>query len=359
MGLFDKFKKKEEPKQNSPNSVFTLRFTVPYFQVYDKTNPKLRAFPVKLACSGSVQYRIADPTLCFDNVPLGSMSAGQLEEHVRDSLISSVKHFINSIDYLPILQFESEIMRINDAAKQYLIPQFADEYGVNLRTFNLSSLRYDEEDPNFRQLYAQSSAINERLAEHELEDIDLDHERDKRHRDYREEDELYELEHRRRVRALADDEDLIERENALRLRRQEGEFALRRSNEREKHDRDIREEDERYELERRRRVRALADDEEMIERENAMRLRRQEGELSLRRNNERLDREMGSEDIDLERKRRELDEEMYARRRATDMGTKMADSLSKRPMPGLNQHTKTSSGPDKHPKDDSLDLGSL
>ncbi len=306
MGLLDAFKKKKEEPQapkNNPNSVFTLRFAIPFFPVFDKTNPKLRAFPVKLSCAGSVQYRIAEPDLCFDNIPLGSMSAGQLEQHVRDSLTSAVKHLINSIDYLPVLQFETELMRINDAAKQYLIPQFADEYGINLRTFNLSRITYDEDDTNYQRLYQQSAAMSDKMSDHELEDLELDHEHDKRRRDYREEDELYELEHRRRVRNLRDDEDLLERESNLRLRQQAGEHALRR-------------------------------------------------------NEERLGREMSSEDIDLERKRRELDEDMYARRKATDSGAKLSESLGSRRMPGLGGSPAPSLGGSK-PKDGGLDLGSL
>lgn len=304
MGLFDAFKKKkEEPAQNNSNSVFTLRFAIPYFSVFDKTNPKLRAFPVKLSCAGSVQYRIAEPDLCFDNIPLGRMSAGQLEEHVKDSLTSSVKHFINSIDYLPVLQFETEIMRINDAARQYLVPQFTDEYGINLRTFTLSRITYDEDDENYKRLYAQSAAVADKMNDHELEDIELDHDHEKRRRDYREEDELYELEHRRRVRNLRDDEDLVDREANLRLRQQAGEHALRR-------------------------------------------------------NDERLDREMSSEDIDLDRKRRELDEDMYARRKATDTGAKLSESLGNRPTPGLGGRPAPGLGGDK-PKDNGLDLGSL
>ena len=292
MGLFGIFKKKEEPTpQNNPNSVFTLRFTIPYFSVFDKTNPKLRAFPVKLSCGGSVQYRIADPTLCFDNVPLGSMSSGQLEEHVKDSLHAAVKHFINSIDYLPVLQFETELMRINDAAKEYLVPQFADEYGINLRTFNLNQIRYDEEDPNYQRLYAQSAAVADKMNEHELEDIEAD-----------KEDDRYEREHRRRVRNLRDDEDLLERETNLRLRQQAGEHALRR-------------------------------------------------------NESQLNREDQGADLDLERKRREMEEDMYARRKATDSGAKLADSLGKRPMPGLGG-SRPAPGLGK-PKDGGLDLGSL
>ncbi|MBD5330986.1 MAG: hypothetical protein HDS00_03685 [Bacteroides sp.] len=295
MGLFDAFKKKkEEPApHNNPNSVFTLRFTIPFFSVFDKTNPKLRAFPVKLSCAGSVQYRIADPTLCFDNIPLASMSAGQLEEHVKDSLHAAVKHFINSIDYMPILQFETELMRINDAAKQYLVPQFADEYGINLRTFNLTAIRYDEEDANYQRLYAQSAATADKLGNHEIENLEMDHE-----------DDLYEREHRRRLRNLRDNEDLVDRENNLRLRQQAGEHALRR-------------------------------------------------------NESQLNREDDSANIDIERKRREMEEDMYARRKATDSGARLADSLGKREMPGLGNRPAPGLGKEKPSSADGLDLGSL
>lgn len=216
MGLFDIFKKKE-PVQNNLNSVFTLRFAVPYFPVFDKTNPKLKAFPVKVACGGSVQYRIADPTLCFDNIPLGQMSALQLEEHVKDSLIASVKHFINTIDYLPLLQFESELMNINEAAREYLVPRFAEEYGINLRTFTLTRITYDEDEPNYKRLCAQSAAISDKLSDHNLENLDQEHE-----------DELLERKHQRRIRKVKEDEELTERETKVRLQQQSAEHELRR-----------------------------------------------------------------------------------------------------------------------------------
>ena len=218
MGVFDIFRKKEKPIQNSLNSVFTLRFAVPYFSVFDKTNPKLRAFPVKIACGGSVQYRIADPELCFDNIPLGRMSSTQLEEHVRDALIASVKHLINTIDYLPLLQFENELANINDTAKKMLVPQFAEEYGINLRSFTLTRISYDEDDPNYKRLYAQSAAISDKLANHNLENIDLDHEDEKQLRS-----------HRRRVNQINEEEEVIERETKLKLRRQEVEHELKRN----------------------------------------------------------------------------------------------------------------------------------
>lgn len=198
MGLFDLFKKKEEPKrQNTTNSVYTLKFAIPFFSIFDKTDKSLEAFPIKLAIGGSVQYRITEPDLCFDNVPLGEMTPAQLEEHVKDSLTATVKAFILSIETIPLLQFESAIMKINDAARSYLVPRFEAEYGIQLRMFSLSRFTYDDENPNYLALQrmsqealeqdtvaqAKESELTLDLAEAEhrtkLSDIELETERKK------------------------------------------------------------------------------------------------------------------------------------------------------------------------------------
>lgn len=173
MGLFDRFKKKEEPQpiQNKMNSVFTMKFIVPFFQIFDKTNPKLAHFPIRMAVGGSVQYRIADPDLCFNNVCLSQMTPEQLEEHVKDGLTAVVKTYLNSITTIPVLQFESAIMKINDAAKNYISPIFIEEYGINLRTIHLSRFTYDIEDPNYVQLHE----LSRQAARHMAEDQDLEH----------------------------------------------------------------------------------------------------------------------------------------------------------------------------------------
>lgn len=176
MGLFDIFKKKEEPQpvQNKMNSVFTMKFIVPFFQIFDKTNPKLAHLPIRMAVGGSVQYRIADPDLCFNNVSLSQMTPEQLEEHVKDGLTAVVKTYLNSITTIPVLQFESAIMKINEAAKAYVVPMFVEEYGINLRTFHLSRFTYDTEDPNYLQLQnmsrqAVSHMTEKQASEHKIE----------------------------------------------------------------------------------------------------------------------------------------------------------------------------------------------
>lgn len=156
MGLFDIFKKKSEPVKNNPNSLFTLRFTIPYFQIFDKTNPKLKSLPITMAVTGSCQYRISEPDLCFDNVSLGEMSPEQLEAHVKDVLSMNVKSYFNSISDIPLLQFEQRIAAISEGCKKRLTQQFSEEYGVSLRTFSISGVRYDTEHPNYVRLQKMS-----------------------------------------------------------------------------------------------------------------------------------------------------------------------------------------------------------
>ncbi len=165
MGLFNIFKKKEEPVRNNPNSVFTMRFTIPYFQIFDKTDKKLSAFPIKMSVAGSCQYRISEPDLCFDNVPLAEMSPEQLEAHVKDGLTMNIKTFFNSITTIPLLQFESMIEKISEATKRKVTPVLNDEFGINLRAFSISSVRYDTEDPNYLSLQQYSRNVAAKRAD--------------------------------------------------------------------------------------------------------------------------------------------------------------------------------------------------
>lgn len=167
MGLFDIFKKKEEPQpvRNNPNSVFTLRFTIPYFQIFDKTDSKLSALPIKMGVTGSCQYRISEPDLCFDNVPLGEMSPEQLDAHVKDALTMNVKTFFNHIETIPVLQFESAIAKISEGTKARITPILNDEFGISLRAFSISGVRYDTEDPNYLRLQTISQKIMEGRAQ--------------------------------------------------------------------------------------------------------------------------------------------------------------------------------------------------
>lgn len=156
MGLFGMFKKKEEAPVNNPNSVFTLRFVVPFFQIFDKTNPALSALPISISVSGSCQYRISEPDLCFDNIPLGKMSPAQLEAHVIDALKLNIKSYFNAIKDIPLLQFEQRIALISEGCRERLSKLMAEEYGINLRTFNISAVNYDKSELNYLKLEQMS-----------------------------------------------------------------------------------------------------------------------------------------------------------------------------------------------------------
>ena len=249
MGLFDIFKKKEEPKeepvQNKMNSVFTLKFAVPFFQIFDKTNPKLAHFPIRIAAGGSVQYRIADPDLCFNNISLSQMSPEQLEEHVIDGLHAVIKTYLNSITQIPVLQFESAIMKINDAAKAYVVPIFVEEYGISLRTFNISRITYDTEDQNYEMLHKMSRDVVTHMTEKQESEHKIDMNRDRLiiEKDNKEldrlelelqreknlvENERKEMEHNLHAKERLLDTDIYERKKAADTAAENGVFSTKK-----------------------------------------------------------------------------------------------------------------------------------
>lgn len=178
MGIFDIFKKKETKEDivNNLNSVFTLRYVIPYFQIFDKTDKDLSTLPIKMAVKGSCQYKISEPDLCFDNIPLKKMSPEQIEKHVKDALSMNIKTYFNSITSIPVLQFESVIDSISDAMKGRMKEILEEEFGINLRTFHISEVRYDTEDTNYLRLQALSQKkMNHRLKRADTEsEIELD-----------------------------------------------------------------------------------------------------------------------------------------------------------------------------------------
>lgn len=239
MGLFDIFKKKpvEEPV-NNPNSVFTLRFTIPYFQIFDKTDPELSALPIKMGASGSCQYRISDPELCFDNIPLKKMSPEKLETHVKDALSMNIKSYFNSLTSIPVLQFESMIDTISDAMKDRITPVLNDEFGINLRTFHISGVRYDTEDENYQRL----QTVSQKKMEHRAKKVDKESEI-----------ELDELKHesnlRKRERESHQDMEIESRQHDLEMERSRKELELNQQTALKKHELDLKKKKEEKELE--------------------------------------------------------------------------------------------------------------
>lgn len=258
MGLFNIFKKKEEPVRNNPNSVFTMRFTIPYFQIFDKTDKALSALPIKMSVSGSCQYRISEPDLCFDNVPLAEMSPEQLEAHVKDALTMNIKTFFNTITTIPLLQFESMIVKISDATKGRVTPILNEEFGINLRAFSISGVRYDVEDPNYLKLQTLSRKVMDNRAkkidatsEIELEQMKID---SKTTAQRKQEETALELERKRKahemeLRRQREELDQQSRKNDLELESLRAEQEIKRKQLQDKHDFELKAEQDRLNLE--------------------------------------------------------------------------------------------------------------
>lgn len=326
MGLFNIFKKKEEPVRNNPNSVFTMRFTIPYFQIFDKTDKALSALPIKMSVTGSCQYRISEPDLCFDNVPLAEMSPEQLEAHVKDALTMNIKTFFNTITTIPLLQFESMIVKISDATKGRVTPILNEEFGINLRAFSISGVRYDVEDPNYLKLQTLSRKVMDNRAkkidatsEIELEQMKID---SKTTAQRKQEETVLELERKRKahemeLRRHREELDQQSRKNDLELESLRAEQELKRKHLQDKHDFELKAEQDRLNVE----------------------LQRQRDKVEL----ERLKKEKGINQIgkattgvSLTEEVKDLDEELVQEPKKTDPKGNDFEDVSKILVPGID-----------------------
>ena len=318
MGFFDKFKKKHEPEaapapvRNNPNSVFTMRFTIPYFQIFDKTDKALSALPIKMSVTGSCQYRISEPDLCFDNVPLAEMSPEQLEAHVKDALTMNIKTFFNTITTIPLLQFESMIVKISDATKGRVTPILNEEFGINLRAFSISGVRYDVEDPNYLKLQTLSRKVMDNRAkkidatsEIELEQMKID---SKTTAQRKQEETALELErkkkaHEMELRRQREELDQQSRKNDLELESLRAEQELNRTRLQKEHEIELRRQSEEIDRQNRK-----ADIENEL-----LRAEQEQNRTRLQKEYEqKLKHEQEINDFELEQKRKEHDFELKA-----------------------------------------------
>lgn len=129
-----------------------IKFAVPYFDVAD---PRFLDFIVPMAAGGTITFNIKDYK---DFIKLNRMQNFELEDfkkQVKDAVIRRVKSTITNapMDYgFPVVQLERKIEEINDIIKEKLAKDFGEDFGVNLKRFDLSRIEIDKESEGWAQL---------------------------------------------------------------------------------------------------------------------------------------------------------------------------------------------------------------
>ena len=129
-----------------------LRFSVPYFDVFD---PRLPDHGVPMAVRGTITFNITDYRGFIKLNRLINFDHQRLMEQIRGALTKYVKAVVMNVPQemgIPVVQMERQIMNINEKVENYLKPRIEKDFGVNLKGLDISSFEIDKESEYYEEL---------------------------------------------------------------------------------------------------------------------------------------------------------------------------------------------------------------
>lgn len=129
-----------------------IRFGIPYFDVFD---PRDIDFSAPVAARGNITFNVTD----YKNfIKLNRMIHFDLESfsnQIKDAVTKYAKAYITNAPSdlkLAVVQIERKILELSDQIQIRLKSDLENDFGVNLKRFDLSALELDKESENYKRL---------------------------------------------------------------------------------------------------------------------------------------------------------------------------------------------------------------
>ena len=145
------------------SGVVQVKFGIPYFDVYD---PRFMDFGVPMAVRGTLTFNITDYKAFIKLHRLINFELEDFTSQVKDAVVKRVKSFVANAptDYnLPVLQIERRIAEVSDLIQERLKGEFAEDFGVNVKRFDISAIDVDKESDGYRELRRVTAAQQEKV----------------------------------------------------------------------------------------------------------------------------------------------------------------------------------------------------
>lgn len=129
-----------------------IKFGVPYFDVYD---PRFLDFGVPVAARGTITFNVTDYKGFIKLNRLINFELEDFKKQIKDAVSKYVKGVVTNIpsdNGIPVLQMEKKILEINDLIAAYLKPRLENDFGVNLKGFDLATIEVDKESKGYAEL---------------------------------------------------------------------------------------------------------------------------------------------------------------------------------------------------------------
>jgi membrane protease subunit (stomatin/prohibitin family) len=129
-----------------------IKFGVPYFDVYD---PRFLDFGVPMAARGTITFNVTDYKGFIKLNRLINFELEDFNKQIKDAVSKYVKGVFSNIpsdNGIPVLQMEKKLLEINDLIAAYLKPRLENDFGVNLKGFDLATIEVDKESQGYAEL---------------------------------------------------------------------------------------------------------------------------------------------------------------------------------------------------------------
>lgn len=139
-----------------------IRFDTPFFDVFDS---RFLDLPLPLAVKGSCILKVTDYEGFVKLNPLKNLEYEDFKKTVKKTVTKHIKAVVESINAtyveIPILQIKRKVIEIEDEAVAILRNLLAEDVGINLKSLNISSLEFDRDCDNYKELKRVLAAIEE------------------------------------------------------------------------------------------------------------------------------------------------------------------------------------------------------
>ena len=146
-----------------------VRFAVPYFDVAD---PRYPDFTVPVAVRGTITFNLTDYKQFIKLNRLIDFDLDQFSQQIKVVVTKFTKNFVANCpldNNIPVLQLERKVVEISDLIQARLKGIFEDDFGVNLKRFDLSAIEVDKESENYAEFVHLTKEQQGRRAEIDTE----------------------------------------------------------------------------------------------------------------------------------------------------------------------------------------------
>lgn len=146
-----------------------VRFAVPYFDVAD---PRYPDYTVPVAVRGTITFNLTDYKQFIKLNRLIDFDLEQFGQQIKGTVTKFTKNFVANCpldNNIPVLQLERKVMEISDLIQARLKSVFEEDFGVNLKRFDLSAIEVDKESEGYTEFVHITKEQQARRAEIDTE----------------------------------------------------------------------------------------------------------------------------------------------------------------------------------------------